>query len=72
VDKLWDDWYTEGIDVIVQERKLSEKWWTEWSVKDNKKFSRLKFIVEYIQVRSKEKPMGLVIAELKNCKGGRS
>jgi hypothetical protein len=53
----------------MQDRKVSEKWRTEWSVKDNKKFSRLKFIVEYIQARSEEKPVGLVIAELKKLQG---
>jgi hypothetical protein len=51
--------------MIVQDRKISEKWWTDWSVKDNKKFSRLKFIAEYIQASSEGKPVGLVIADLK-------
>jgi hypothetical protein len=69
VDKLWDDWYKEGINLIVQDRKVSEKWRTECSVKDNKKFARLKFIVECIQARSEEKPLGLVIAELKKLQG---
>jgi hypothetical protein len=69
VDKLWDDWYKEGIKLIVQDIHVSEKWRTEWSVKDNKKFSRLKFIVEYIQARSEEKPVGLVIDELKKLQG---
>jgi hypothetical protein len=39
VDTLWDDWYKEGINLSVQDRKVSEKWQTECSVKDNKKFS---------------------------------
>jgi hypothetical protein len=69
VENLWDAWYKEGLNLIVQDRKVSEKWRTEWSVKDNNKFSRLKFIVQYIQVRSKEKPVGLVIAELKKLQG---
>jgi hypothetical protein len=69
LDNLWDAWYNKGINLIVKERKVSEKWRTEWSVKDNKNFSRLKFIVEYIQVRSKEKPVGLVIAELEKLQG---
>jgi hypothetical protein len=29
----------------------------------------MKFIVEYIQARSEEKPVGLVIAELKKLQG---
>jgi hypothetical protein len=69
VDKLWDVWYKEGVDLIVQDRKVYEKWRTEWSVKDNKKFSGLKFIVEYIQARSEDKPVGLVIAEVKKLQG---
>jgi hypothetical protein len=72
VDKLWDDWYKEGINLIVQDRNVSEKWRTEWSLKDKKKFSSLRFIVDYIQARSEEKQVGLVIADLKSCKGGRS
>jgi hypothetical protein len=69
VDKLWYSWYNEGINLIVQDIKVSEKWWTEWLVKDNKNFLRLKFIVEYIQASSEEKPAGLVIAELKILQG---
>jgi hypothetical protein len=69
VAKLWDDWYKEGIHLIVQDRKVSEKWRTYWLVKDNKKISRLKFIVEYIQARSEKKPVGLVIAELEKLQG---
>jgi hypothetical protein len=69
VDKLWDAWYKKGITLIVQDRKVSEKWRTEWSVQDNKKCSRLKFIAEYIQARSEEQPVGLVIAELKKLQG---
>jgi hypothetical protein len=30
VDKLCDAWYKEGINLIVQDRKVSEKWRTEW------------------------------------------
>jgi hypothetical protein len=37
--------------------------------KYNKKFSHLKSIVEYIQARSEEKPVGLVIAELRKLQG---
>jgi hypothetical protein len=54
----------------VEESTL-QKWLTEWLIKDNTKFSRLKFIVENIQVRSKEKPVGLVIVELEKLQGRR-
>jgi hypothetical protein len=59
VEKLWYAWYKEGINLIVQDRKVSEKWRTEWSVKDNKKFSCLKCIVEYIQVSFEGKSSGI-------------
>jgi hypothetical protein len=55
--------------LIVQDRKVSEKWRTEWSVKDNKKFSRLKFSVEYIQACSEEKPVGVAVDELEKLQG---
>jgi hypothetical protein len=69
VDQLWGDWYKEGINLIVQDRKVSEKWRTEWSVKGNKKISRMRFIIEYIQARSEEKTVVLVIAEVKKLQG---
>jgi hypothetical protein len=56
VDKLWDDWYKKGINLIMQDRKVSEKWRTEWSVKDNKKFSHEKTVrgegVEYTRAQT--------------------
>jgi hypothetical protein len=69
VDKLWNDWYKEGINLIVHNRKVSETCRTEWSVKCNTIFLCLKFIVEYIQARSEEKTVVLVIAEVKKLQG---
>jgi hypothetical protein len=69
VDQLWGDWYNESINLMVQNKRVYEKWRTEWSVKDNSKFSCVTFIVEYIQAHSEEKRVGLLNAELEKLQG---
>jgi hypothetical protein len=71
VDQLWDCWYKDGINLIVQNKHVSEKLRTEWSEKDKKIFLRIKFIVNFIEAHSKEKPVGVMIGELEKNKGRR-
>jgi hypothetical protein len=53
----------------VQNRNVSEKLRIEWSEKVKQKFSRMKFIIDYIEAHSQEKPVGFLIAELKKLQG---
>jgi hypothetical protein len=69
VDQLWDVWYKEGINLSVHNKRVFEKWLTEWSEKDKKNFSSITFIVEYIQAHSEGEPVGLLIAELEKLQG---
>jgi hypothetical protein len=69
VDQLWDAWYKDGINLIVQNTRVSEKWRTEWSEKEKKIFFRIKFIVDYIEAHYQEKKVGLLITELKKLQG---
>jgi hypothetical protein len=69
VDQLWESWYSDGIDVIVENKADSENWRKQWTTKDNKKFSRMKYIILFIQKHAKDKPVGLIIQELKELQG---
>jgi hypothetical protein len=64
LDHSWDGWHKDDINLIVQNKPVSEKWRTNWTEKDTNKFSRIKFIFDFIEAHFKEKPVGMLIVEL--------
>jgi hypothetical protein len=68
---LWSDWHKEDVDLIVIYPSISAKWILDWSGKELKLCSRVKFVTHYTQgeVLKGQYSLDKILVDLVNIQG---